>query len=142
LSKFYSVDKSYYTRYWPLLLLLFIAVILAWWQISSLLAAILAGSGFVFMLVTDRRAKNRDGNSIEVLDKCIVFNHGNNSSSIAFNEIKKVKYSSTLSPGEQTIVIETGINKLKFQPSDYDNSSKLLQQLENKFTTFNCPVVK
>ena len=142
MNKFYIADKSHYTRYWPILALLFVSAILAWWQISALLAAILAGAGFLFMLINDRRGKNKGGNSIEVLDKCIIFNEGDQSSSVAFNEIKKIKYSSALSPGDQTIVIETGISKIRISPSDYDNSNKLRQQLENKFANFNCPVVK
>lgn len=135
-------DKAHYTKYWPILVILFIGAGLAWWQISSLLAAVLAGAGFIFMLINDRKGRKRGGNSLEVLDKCIIFNEDNQSSSIAFDEIKKVKYSNSLSSGEQTIIIETGINKKRIQLSDYDHSNKLLQQLENKFSTFNCPVIK
>lgn len=142
MNKFYMADKKHYTRYWPILTLLFIAAILAWWQVSSSLAAILAGAGFLFMFVNERRGKHKGGNSIEVLDKCIIFNEGAQSSSIAFTDIKKVKYTNTLSPGNPTIVIETGINKRNIQPSDFENSGKLVQQLENKFSAYNCPVVK
>lgn len=135
-------DKNHYTRYWPILTLLFAGAILAWWLVSSTLAAFLAAAGFLFMFINDRRGKHKGGNSIEVLDKCIIFNEGDQSSSIAFTDIKKVKYTSALSPGNPTIVIETGINKRNIQPFDFDNSGKLLQQLENKFTAFNCPVIK
>ncbi len=142
LNKFYIADQNHYTRYWPILTLLFIGAILAWWQVSSSLAAGLAAAGFLFMFINDRKGRNKEGNSIEVLDKCIIFNEGGQSSSIAFTDIKKVKYTSTLSPGNPAIVIETGINKRNIQPSDYDNSGKLLQHLEAKFTAFNCPIVK
>lgn len=142
MNKFYMIDKSHYTQHWPILALLLVGAILAWWLVSSLLAAILAGAGFLFMFINDRRGKSKGGNSIEVLDKCIIFNEGDQSSSIAFTDIKKVKYNNTLSPGNPTIIIETGINKRNIQPSDFDNSGKLLKQLENKFAAFNCPVVK
>lgn len=142
MNKFYVAGKSHYTRYWPVLLILFIGAVLAWWKISSSLAFILAAAGFLFMLISDRRDKRKKDDFIEVLDKCIIFNEGGQSSSIAFTDIKKVKYANTLSPGNPAIVIETGINKRSIQPSDYDKSGKLLQQLEAKFAAFNCPVVK
>ncbi|MGS0765049.1 hypothetical protein [Syntrophomonas curvata] len=142
MNKFYVADKNHYTRYWPVLTILFIGAVLAWWQVSSSLAAVLAAAGFLFMLINDRRGKSKEGDSIEVLDRCIIFNEGGQSSSIAFTDIKKVKYTSTLSPGNPAIVIETGINKRNIQPSDYDKGGKLLQQLEAKFTAFHCPVVK
>lgn len=141
LNKYYVADKSHYTENWLLLVLLFVGAILAWWRISSLLAAILAGLGFIIMLVNERKGKKKNGNSIEILDKCIIFNEDGQSRSIAFNEIKKVKYSNSLTEGDPTIVIETGINKHKIQPSHYENSSKLLQQLQSKFSAFNCTVI-
>jgi len=141
LNKYYVADKSHYTKNWLLLVLLFVGAILAWWQISSLLAAVLAGLGFIIMLVNERRGKKKNGNSIEVLEKCIIFNEDGQSRSVAFSEIKKVKYSNGLPAGDPSILIETGINKHKIQPSRYENSDKLLQQLQNKFTAFNCKIV-
>ncbi len=142
LNKYYVVDKSRYTENWPLLALLFLGAILAWWQISSLAGAVLAGLGFIIMLVNEQRGKKKKGNSIEVLEKCIIFNEDGKSRSVAFNEIKKVKYSNGLSAGDPAILIETGINKHKIQPSHYENSQKLLQQLQSKFSAFNCTIVK
>jgi hypothetical protein len=142
LNKYYFVDKSRYTENWPLLALLFVGAILAWWQISSLLAAVLAGLGFIIMLVNEKRGKKKNGNSIEVLEKCIIFNEDGQSRSIAFNEIKKIKYSNSITTGDSTILIQTGINKHKIQPSNYENSDKLLQQLQSKFSDFNCTIVK
>jgi hypothetical protein len=142
LNKYYVVDKSHYTENWLLLTLLFVGAILAWWQISSLLAAVLAGLGFIIMLVNERQGKKKNGNSIEVLEKCIIFNEDGQSRSVAFNEIKKVKFSNGLTLRDSSILIETGINKHKIQPSQYENSDKLLQQLQNKFTAFNCKIVK
>lgn len=142
MNKYYVVDKSYYTEKWPLLLLLFIGAILAWWLISSLVAAVLAGLGFIIMLVNERKGKKKNGNSIEVLDKCIILNEDGQSRSIAFNEIKKVKYSNGLTEGDPVILIETGINKHKIQPSKYENSDKLFKQLQSKFTAFNCNIIK
>jgi len=141
LNKYYVADKSHYTENWLLLVFLFIGAILAWWKISSLLAAVLAGLGFIIMLVNERRGKKKNGNSIEVLEKCIIFNEDGQSRSVAFSEIKKVKYSNGLPTGDPSILIETGINKHKIQPSRYENSDKLLQQLQNKFTAFNCKIV-
>lgn len=142
LNKYYVAEKSRYTENWPLLALLFVGAILAWWQISSLLAAALAGLGFIIMIINEQRGKNKKGNSIEVLEKCIIFNENGQSRSVAFNEIKKVKYSNGLSTGDSAILIETGINKHKIQPSQYENSDKLLQQLQSKFSLFNCNIVK
>ena len=142
LNKYYVVDKSRYTENWPLLALLFLGAILAWWLISSLAGAVLAGLGFIIMLVNEQRGKKKKGNSIEVLEKCIIFNEDGKSRSVAFNEIKKVKYSNGLSAGDPAILIETGINKHKIQPSHYENSQKLLQQLQSKFSAFNCTIVK
>lgn len=139
MNKFYVDDKSQFARTWPYLTLLFIAAILAWWQVSSLLAAVLAGAGFIFMLISDKRSKKK-GSFLEILEKGIIFNEGDQSFSISFAEIKKVKYSK--SGDVPTITIETGITKKKIQLSDYDHSNKLLQQLEEKFTLFNCPIVK
>lgn len=142
LNKYYVAEKSRYTENWPLLALLFVGAILAWWQISSLLAAALAGLGFIIMIINEQRGKNKKGDSIEVLEKCIIFNENGQSRSVAFNEIKKVKYSNGLSTGDSAILIETGINKHKIQPSQYENSDKLLQQLQSKFSLFNCNIVK
>ena len=142
LNKYYVIDKSHYTENWPLLALLFVGAILAWWQISSLLAAVLAGLGFIIMLVNERRGKKKNGNSIEVLEKCIIFNENGQSRSVAFNEIKKVKYSNGLSSGDPAILIDTGINKHKIHPSQYENSNKLFRQLQSKFSDFNCNIVK
>ena len=142
LNKYYIVNKSHYTENWLLLVILFVGAIMAWWQISSLLAAVLAGLGFIIMLVNERRGKKRNGNSIEVLEKCIIFNEDGQSRSVAFSEIKKVKYSNALSSGDPAILIETGINKHKIQPSQYENSDKLLRQLQSKFLAFNCNIVK
>lgn len=141
LNKYYVLDKSHYADNWLLLVLLFVGAIIAWWQISSLLAAVLAGLGFIIMLVNERRGKKKNGNSIEVLEKCIIFNEDGQSRSVAFSEIKKVKFSK-LSTGDSSILIETGINKHKIQSAHYENSDKLVQQLQNKFTAFNCKIVK
>ncbi len=141
LDKYYTIDKSQYTANLPLLLILFVGAIVALWQKVSLLALVLAGSGFIIMFVNKRRGKNKTGNSIEVLDKCIILNEGDQSRSIAYNEIKKVKYSN-LDSKDTAIVIQTKINKYKIQLSDYENNNKLFRQLQNKFTAFNCPIDK
>lgn len=142
MDKFYIADKNRHTRYWPILALLFMGAVLAWWKISSSLAAVMAAAGFLFMFIEGKRETNKSSDSIEVLDRCIIINEGGASSSIAFTDIKKVKYTKALSPDSPTIVIETSLNKKSIQPSDYDNSGKLLQQLENKFATYKCQVIR
>jgi hypothetical protein len=141
-NKFYVADANRPSRYWPILILLFLGAIVAWWKVSSSLAAVMAAAGFLFMFIEDKRAKNKTGDSLEILDRCIIICEGGNSSSIAFSDIKKVKYSKALTSDSPTIVIETSLNKKSINPSDYDNSGRLLQQLENKFAAYKCQVIK
>lgn len=141
LRRYTISEKSWYSESWIWLALLFIAAILAWKFLSSTYTVAIAGAALIILLFIRSRGTKRIGDYIELTDNGIIFCEAGEHSCIAFNEIKLIKHSRSLLPGDPAILLETSIgNKKKLQPDDYENGGELRQKLSESFTAFNCKI--
>lgn len=132
-------EKSWYSESWIWLALLFFAAILVWIFLSPLYTMAIAGVAVIILLVIKSRGRRRIGDYIELTDNGIIFCEAGEHSCIAYNEIKLIKFSRSLVPGDPAFLLETSIgNKKKLQPDDYENGAELRQHLNESFTAFNC----